>query len=94
MLAFPRMRNPTDGLVARCGAGTMPRSDCGGGRTIGATSSDRALAALSDIARIEPSAVFSGEWTGRWSSRFPLARLFYVFDSGPDIGFVADEDAA
>lgn len=71
----------------------LPRGDCGAGRHVGATASDNALSALSGLVRIEPGSVFAGEWTGSWRSRFPLARIFYVFAAGPDVGSVSDGDS-
>ena len=54
---------------------------------------DDACAAAAGGMKIEFGPVFSGNWTGRWTSRFPLSRLFYVLDTGPDAGFVADADS-
>ena len=54
---------------------------------------DDAFAAFAEGVKLELGPVFSGEWAGRWTSRFPLSRLFYVLDTGPDPGFVADADS-
>ncbi len=71
---------------------TSTRTDCSGGRTVGATRSDDALAARLSGMRLEVGAVHSGEWAGRWRSRFPVARLFYVLATGPDAGLLDDSE--
>lgn len=52
-----------------------------------------AFAALAATARIDFGPVFSGEWVGDWRSDMPFARIFYVLESGPDTGFLADSDS-
>ncbi len=65
-------------------------TDCSGGRAAGATRSDGALAARLSGMRLEVGPAHSGEWAGSWSSRFPVARLFYVLATGPDVGLLSD----
>lgn len=67
-------------------------SDCSSARQVGETIADDRIAAIADAVKIMPGTVYTGEWTGQWRSRLPLARLFYVFESGPDVGFLADAE--
>lgn len=67
-------------------------SSCAPARTAVRTRDD-AFASFAEGVKLEFGPVFSGEWTGRWTSRFPLSRLFYVLETGPDPGFVADADS-
>ena len=55
-----------------------------------ATRRNDGFAALAGTMRIDFGPVFSGEWIGRWRSRMPLARLFYVADSGLGAGSLSD----
>ena len=62
------------------------------GRADSTARRDDAFAALAAAARIDFGPVFIGEWTGRWSSCMPFARIFFVLESGSDVGFLADGD--
>ena len=67
--------------------------DAPDGKADAATRRDDAFATLAAAARIDFGPVFSGEWVGDWRSNMPLARLFFIFSSGPEPGFLADADA-
>lgn len=67
--------------------------DAPDGKADAATRRDDAFASLSAAARIDFGPVFSGEWVGDWRSDMPFARIFYILESGPETGFLADADA-
>lgn len=72
-----------------------PRASCDApqGRADSTARRGDAFAALATAVRIDFGPVFTGEWTGRWTSRMPLARLFFVLEPGRDPGFLSDADA-
>ena len=80
---------------APAAARPAPRASCDApqGRADSTARRDDAFAALAAAARIDFGPLFTGEWTGRWSSRMPFARIFFVLESGRETGFLADADA-
>ena len=80
---------------APAAARPAPRASCDApqGRAESTARRDDAFAALAAAARIDFGPLFTGEWTGRWSSRMPFARIFFVLEPGREAGFLADADA-
>ena len=87
--------NHAEARSAPAAARPAPRESCDApeGRADATARRDDAFAALTAAAHIDFGPVFTGEWTGRWTSRMPMARLFFVLESGREPGFLADADA-
>ena len=87
--------NHAEARSPRAAARPAPRESCDApeGRADATARRDDAFAALAAAAHIDFGPVYTGDWTGRWSSRMPMARLFFVLESGREPGFLADADA-
>ena len=63
------------------------------GRVANAARRDDALSALCAAVKVDFYSMYAGGWVGKWRSKMPFARIFYVLASGAAPGSLSDADS-